>query len=398
MATKEKTHNIKHWLTRLGIGSGIAVGLYGIVLAAAFFALKWHWTDIPGTIDPQSRQFQALAKNGSNAVLTSSLHLPVTLDRGVEERARAERVAVCKVKALAPTYPANAARISEAHRRGADIGVITRMLFAVGLRLDEKSGLRGAWQRCDESGTGAIVAATLNDLAVPAAASNAANVFPWAATEEWGIIAKAFAKENEAVQRAAKNAGADPRMIVATGSVEQFRLYFTQRELFEKFFKPLVILSTTTDQAMGVMAMKDSFAKDIERHLGETRSPYYLGSARQHLLDFSTENADEERKTRLTNEKDHYYSYLYGGLALAQIVAQWDRAGFPIAQRPEILATLFNIGFSHSKPNANPQVGGSEITINNVKYSFGGLAFELYYSGELQAEFPYPASPPQART
>lgn len=34
---------------------------------------------------------------------------------------------------------------------------------------------------------------------------------------------------------------------------------------------------------------------------------------------------------------------------------QWEQAGFPIADRPEILATLYNIGFARSHPHADPK-------------------------------------------
>ena len=47
------------------------------------------------------------------------------------------------------------------------------------------------------------------------------------------------------------------------------------------------------------------------------------------------------------------------------------------------MATIYNIGFTNSKPNANPKSGGAEIEIANTKTSFGQLAYEFYYSGEL---------------
>jgi hypothetical protein len=70
-------------------------------------------------------------------------------------------------------------------------------------------------------------------------------------------------------------------------------------------------------------------------------------------------------------------------------VVQWQKAGQDISDRPEILATLFNIGLQNSKPKSNPQVGGSKITIDGNDYVFGSLAYEFYYSGDLINEFPY---------
>ena len=106
------------------------------------------------------------------------------------------------------------------------------------------------------------------------------------------------------------------------------------------------------------------------------------------MLDFKTDNIEKERFDRLTTFKNHYYSYMYAAVFLKQVKMQWERAGFPIDERPEILATLFNVGFPQSVPKSNPRVGGSTITVHENKYSFGALAYQFYYSGELYDLFP----------
>ena len=50
--------------------------------------------------------------------------------------------------------------------------------------------------------------------------------------------------------------------------------------------------------------------------------------------------------------------------------------------------SLYDIGFEHSKPNADPKSGGAEISIGGTQYSFGSLAAEFYYSNALVNEFP----------
>ena len=143
------------------------------------------------------------------------------------------------------------------------------------------------------------------------------------------------------------------------------------------------------------MGIKQDTARQIENNLKDPTSPWYIGANYEHILDYSTSTTsgtpvdqDTERFNRLTDEHNRYYSYLYGAILLKEIASQWQRAGFPISNRPEILATLFNIGFVNSKPNANPQVGGAEINIGTSTYSFGGLAGSFYYSDELINEFP----------
>ena len=68
---------------------------------------------------------------------------------------------------------------------------------------------------------------------------------------------------------------------------------------------------------------------------------------------------------------------------------QWRRAGYDISNRPDILFTLFNVGFSQSHPKPNPRCGGSHIRIDDRLYTFGAVWFDFYYSGELADVFPY---------
>jgi hypothetical protein len=73
---------------------------------------------------------------------------------------------------------------------------------------------------------------------------------------------------------------------------------------------------------------------------------------------------------------------------LKEVLSQWQKAGFDISSKPEIISTLYNIGFENSRPNADPRVGGSEIKIGDDTYSFGGLAAQFYASQELIDYFP----------
>ena len=127
----------------------------------------------------------------------------------------------------------------------------------------------------------------------------------------------------------------------------------------------------------------------IERYLRKPESPFYINEKFEDALAFQTENDSLERITRLTDNKNHYYSYLYAGIMLHQFKKQWERAGFNIANNAGILATLFNLGFDLSVPKAAPEIGGAQITIHGTPYTFGGLAFDFYFSGEMLDAFPY---------
>jgi hypothetical protein len=53
------------------------------------------------------------------------------------------------------------------------------------------------------------------------------------------------------------------------------------------------------------------------------------------------------------------------------------------------LASIFNLGYRKSIPKKYPAVGGSNFMIRDKEYTFGGVAYDFYYSGELLDEFPY---------
>ncbi len=128
----------------------------------------------------------------------------------------------------------------------------------------------------------------------------------------------------------------------------------------------------------------------VDKNLKNKDSVFYLGREMENVVTYS-ENADEEkvRFERITDTKDTYYSYLYVGLFMRQVTAQWLAFGYDISSSPGILATLYNLGFNRSIPKANAAPGGAVIKVDGEEYSFGELGEQFYYSGELVKEFPY---------
>lgn len=220
----------------------------------------------------------------------------------------------------------------------------------------------------------------------------------WQKSEEWQVLKEATIKDKILINQVASLVGISPRLLAAQMIVEQLRLFTSEREVYKQIFAPLKILGNQSQFSWGVVGIKEDTAKKVEANLKDKTSPFYLGPRFENILDYptssttlTTSNIDAERFNRIANTnsgRDHYYAYLYAALYLKQIETQWQKAGFPIADRPEILSTLYNIGFIHSKPNSAPQAGGAEIEVGGTKYSFGGLAYEFYWSDELVNEFP----------
>ncbi len=365
---------------------GFAVVGFGLV--AGFFAVNFHLTDTAGTVDEYNQDFQAFADESAAShdgvvagVSTDDDSLAAVGQKIIDlQTIREAKIQIlCRIQSLGTRYPVNAQKILTVYQATNDSDLAGRMLFATDLELEHRGEQLPT--DCDR--------ATISEQTVAAALEGAsgANLYTWINDDEWMTIRAAMVKDSATIHDAAAVADIDPRLIAANLSVEQLRLFHSQRELFEKFFKPLTILGNATQISLGVMGIKEATAKQIEQHLTDPESPYYLGPEHEHDLDFTTNDIASERYTRLTDEDNHYYSYLYAGLYIRQMLTQWERAGFPIDDRVEIIGTLFNVGFNQSNPKAEPIVGGSTITVGDRTYSFGSLSFEFYYSGELSDEF-----------
>lgn len=213
--------------------------------------------------------------------------------------------------------------------------------------------------------------------------------YKWEDSSEWNTLKSGLIKDKDLILKVSKEADIDPRVLVSSVISEQFRFFTSNRESFKKYFEPLKILGTYTQFSYGISGIKTETAKKIEINLKDQNSDFYLGKKYENLLDYPNGNGtEEERLSRFTDSHNHYYSYLYTALYLKQIMQQWQKAGFPIDQRPEVLSTLFNLGFSKSIPKEKPEVGGSIIKIGEIDYTYGGISYEFYYSNQLKEEFP----------
>ncbi len=367
---------------------------FGFIMALGFFAVKFEWTNVRGKADQNSNVYNnfelkeklLLAQNKDvNSTASSTDNLLNDLEKQIqalEQIKSTEKENLCKIFVVSQYSDLNAKTIFNVYQKYSDQKILDRMVFAFSLKKNMPDFLEQI-KVCTSTGLDEDTLST--QLQNP----KDQNVFVWQNSEHWNIIKQALTRDASQINEVALSTDIDPREIVSVTIVEQLRLYYTQRELFETFFKPLKILASANKMAWGIMAIKEKTAIQIENNLKDKNSPYYLGEKYEKLLDFKTNNPAQERYARLTDDKNHFYSYLYGALYLKQVEQQWQAQGFDISHRPEILATLFNIGFKNSVPKANPAVGGSTMNILGQTYSFGSLAHEFYYSGVMEEEFPF---------
>lgn len=216
------------------------------------------------------------------------------------------------------------------------------------------------------------------------------NICAWNETPEWDVVAGGLTKDAAIIARVSEETGVSPRLIAAVVIPEQIRFFTSEREVFKRYFEPLKILGSLSQFSLGVSGIKQETARDVERYANDPSSPFYPGPEAAALIayDASVRDRDAELFKRLTDEKDHYYSYLYTALYLKSVMAQWERAGFAINDDPYALVTLFNIGYRNSVPKADPMPGGAPITVGGQTYAFGELGGDFFVSSELRDVFP----------
>ena len=281
-----------------------------------------------------------------------------------------------RLAALARFYPENARLILQAAQYSDDPVVINRMVAAAQVYMDEHEDLD---RLVDD----------IESLLRKQPQQQRGNVIPWMDGPEWPALKEAILRDSALINEAGRLTGVEPRMIVGCLIGEQIRLFNSKRETFKKYLGPVKVLSVQSQFSYGVNGIKDFTAEAVEQHLQDPTSEYYMGKPYEHLLDFTTDDHVTERYNRLVDFRNHLYSYIYTGCILHQTMLQWRRAGYDISDRPDVLFTLFNVGFSQSVPKPNPVPGGSHITIGERVYTFGAIGFDFYYSGELAQAFPF---------
>lgn len=339
--------------------------LIGLFFTATYLGIQLKLTNDSGAVDVNNRYFQEIKDKYNQAY---------KLDTSAVEQEKYE--AFQRILLLNQFHPKNAQYILHAYLESDNEIETLRMLDAADLELKENK----TYQR---------ELVVLNRKINQKKPYNNTSVFEWMNISEWQDFKIAVAKDKKIIDSVANVTGVEARLIVSCLVGEQIRLFNSKREIYKKWIGPMKVLSVETQFSFGVTGIKELTAQKIEKYLKEPNSVYYLGSEYEHLLDFKTEDSTTERMDRLKDYRNHFYSYMYAAVFLKQMKMQWQRAGFPIDNRPEILATLFNVGFPQSKPKKDPLVGGSTIKIYDKPHTFGAIAFQFYYSGELFDLFPF---------
>lgn len=339
----------------------IAFCCIGIVFTGVFIAMQFGWLNVRGTIAERN-----------NSIYSASLVIKNKLPANDDLQA----VILCKIHALSNMAPETARNIYTTYQHNDDRDLVNQMLIVAQKRFLD-TALPQEFSACARA-------------LVPDTTPLAQSAFAWADSQEWVVIRSAFIRDQDIIRQAAKDAGISPRLLLGGIIGEQFRFFTNARDSFKSYFEPLKILASLSKFSYGIAGLKPETALLIEQHLKNPESVFYLGKDMEQVITYPEgSNEDTVRFDRITDTKNTYYPYLYAGLFMRQVTEQWKKSGYAIADRPEVLSTLYNLGFNRSIPKPEPGAGGAPITVNGVEYNFGQLGYEFYYSGELSQEFPY---------
>ncbi len=341
-----------------------ALAGFGIVMAWLIF--KLGWTNNKGAVDSNYRYLMTVAE----------LEKMKASDLTPQQRNALWLEQYIKLAAFGKFYPENARMILEAAEQSNNPLVVDGMIAAASLYIDSSDSYHTFF-------------AQLKKVYDSQPMHSSATVIPWMATTEWEMLKPSILKDSALLIEAGRLTGVEPRLIVACLVGEQIRLFNSNREMVKRYLGPVKMLSVQSQFSYGVNGIKEFTARLVEEHLKDSTSEFYMGRQFENILDFETDDHEMERYNRLVDYRNHLYSYIYTGCILHQTMLQWRRAGFDISDSPDILCTLFNVGFQQSHPHADPRCGGSHISVDGRLYTFGALGFDFYYSGEMAHTFPF---------
>lgn len=397
----------------------------GIAFVLVFFAMKFGLTKTSGSIDKQSDYFKTVLNNSN------------------QKGDIVDNVTFCTLKEIKNSSQSDFENIKNIYKIKYDLVLLVKMAAAYRYSWISNASFDQTLKNL-ESCASSKTKYSQNDINELFGKDNFnVELISWAKTDEWNVIADGLKKDKDVIDKVSNDININKRLLVMPLVVEQLRLFNSERSIFKSYFAPLRILGAQTQFSLGIYGIKEDVAKQVEKNLKDKNSKFYLGSEYENMLDIkildnsnktinenskivnlqntqntstaSTTNistsssntstqlsvttsssayrvvsaSDYERIKRLTDEKDHYYSYLYAGLYIKQIIKQWEKAGYDISNRPEIVATLYNLGFIKSEPKPNPEVGGADIDLSGFKYTFGSLGYQFYYSGLLSDIFQF---------
>ena len=154
----------------------------------------------------------------------------------------------------------------------------------------------------------------------------------------------------ELIEKASKIFDVDSKILTAIIYTERTLNYTWEDDALDN-----LLAVAGLNSSIGFCQVKLKTAYWIEVQLNDTNSVYFPSKKYKGKLSLS--NSPKEIITKLENDS---LNIMYASAYLRIIMSRWEKGGFPIDNRADILGTLYSTGLfkrdgTERKPNRNPK-------------------------------------------
>ncbi len=169
----------------------------------------------------------------------------------------------------------------------------------------------------------------------------------------------------ELIEKASKIFDVDSKILTAIIYTERTLNYTWEDDALDN-----LLAVAGLNSSIGFCQVKLKTAYWIEVQLNDTTSTYFPNKKYKGKLSLS--NTPDEIIAKLENDS---LNIMYASAYLRIIISNWNKGGFPIDDRADILGTLYSTGLfkrdgNKRKPNRNPKANefGKMVFINIFKF------------------------------
>lgn len=196
--------------------------------------------------------------------------------------------------------------------------------------------------------------------------------FVFTGENEYKIL-KELHEKSEIIQNSAEKLEISPRLLASIIYTEK-RINITLVDSYEDIYAYL-----GANSSIGLAQIRLNTGKWIIDSVKDSTSDYYIEKRYHHWLPVYPGRSDLIRLL-----KQDTPNCILAAFHIKQIIRRWQKDGYDISQRPDIVVTLYTYGLTDRET-------GKEITPHeNPKSNFlGTIAINFYKSSKLQNEFPF---------
>lgn len=178
-------------------------------------------------------------------------------------------------------------------------------------------------------------------------------------------LSKILTKKN-IIEKASKEFNVDMKTLSAVIYVERTLNYTWEDEALDEY-----LAQAGLNSSIGFCQIKMKTAYWIETQLNDTKSIYFPGQTYFGKLQIS-----KNPQAIIDKLKNDSLNIMYAAAYLRIMISRWEKSGYPIENRPEILGTLYSTGLFYKNgeertPNSNPKSNKfGKLVKKNLKKHF----------------------------